>query len=74
MRTRLDTILLRLGFTLAALVLGAFLALVGAVVVACVTILGAPWGWVAGLALAAAVGQAARRRTGALMARLVDAS
>jgi hypothetical protein len=74
MRTRIDTIVLRLGFTLAALVLGAFVALVGAVVVACVTVLGAPWGWVAGLVLGAAVGQAARRRTGALMGRLVDAA
>jgi hypothetical protein len=74
MRTRLHTIVLRLGFTLAALVLGAFVALVAAVVVACVAILGGPWGWVAGLVLGAAVGQVARRRTGALMGRLVDAA
>ena len=34
MRTRTDTIVFRLGFTLAVLVLGAFLALIGAIVLA----------------------------------------
>ena len=36
MRTRTDTLVFRLGFTLAVLVLAAFLALVGAIVCACV--------------------------------------
>ena len=42
MRTRTDTILFRLGFTLAVLVLSAFVALIGATVLACVAFLGAP--------------------------------
>src|SRR3954449_9657670 len=42
MRTRTETIVFRLGFTLAVLVLGAFLALIGAAVLACVVLLGGP--------------------------------
>ena len=42
MRTRTDTIVFRLGFTLAVLVLGAFLALIGATVLAGVVIVGRP--------------------------------
>ena len=51
MRTRTDTIVFRLGFTLAVLVLGAFLALIGAVVLAGVAIVGGPAGWAAGVVL-----------------------
>jgi hypothetical protein len=71
MRTRIDTIVFRLGFTLAVLVLGAFLALIGAVVLACVAVVGGPAGWAAGVVLAVVVAQATRRRCGALIGRLV---
>jgi hypothetical protein len=70
-RTRTDTIVFRLGFTLAVLVLGAFLTLIGAVVMACVVIVGGPIGWVAGVVLGAVVAQATRRPCGALIGRLV---
>ena len=72
MRTRTDTIIFRLGFTLAVLVLGAFLALIGAVVFACVAVVGGPAGWAVGLVLGLAVAQAVRRPCGALLGRLVD--
>jgi hypothetical protein len=72
MRTRTDTLVFRLGFTLAVLVLGAFLALIGAVVLAGGMIVGGPAGWVAGVTLAIVVAQATRRRCGALIARLVQ--
>jgi hypothetical protein len=72
MRTRTDTIIFRLGFALAVLVLGAFLALLGAVVVACVAVVGGPAGWAAGVVLGIVVGQATRRPCGALIGRLVD--
>jgi hypothetical protein len=71
MRTRTDTLIFRLGFTLAVLVLIAFLALVGAVVLACATVLGGPVGWIAGAVLGLAVAQALRGRCGALVRRLV---
>ena len=71
MRTRTDTIVFRLGFTLAVLVLGAFLALIGAVVLACVAVVGGPAGWAVGVVLAVVVAQATRRRCGALIGRLV---
>ena len=71
MRTRTDTIVFRLGFTLAVLVLGAFLVLIGAVVLACVAVVGGPAGWAAGVVLAVVVAQATRRRCGALIGRLV---
>ena len=67
MRTRTDTIVFRLGFTLAVLVLGAFLALIGTIVLAGVIIVGGPAGVVLGLVVA----QATRRRCGALIGRLV---
>ena len=71
MRTRTDTIVFRLGFTLAVLVLGAFLALIGAAVLACVVLLGGPAGWAGGAVLGIVVAQALRRRCGALIGRLV---
>jgi hypothetical protein len=71
LRTRTDTIVLRLGFTLAVLVLGAFLTLVGAAVVAGVVVVGGPAGWAAGVVLGLVVAQATRRRCGALIGRLV---
>jgi 1,4-dihydroxy-2-naphthoate octaprenyltransferase len=71
MRTRTDTLIFRLGFALAVLVLTAFLALVGAVVFACTTLVGGPVGWVVGVALGLAVVQALRGRCGALVGRLV---
>jgi hypothetical protein len=71
MRTRTDHLIFRLGFMLAVLVLGAFLALVGAVVFASVAVVGGPAGWIAGLVLGLAVGQATRRPCGALIGRLV---
>ena len=74
MRSRTDTILFRLGFTLAVLVLAAFVTLVGAVVVAGVALLGGIVGWAAGLAGGVLVAQATRRPVGALMGRLVDAA
>jgi hypothetical protein len=55
MRTRTDTLIFRLGFALAVLVLTAFVALVGAVVFACTTLVGGPVGWVVGVALGLAV-------------------
>jgi hypothetical protein len=72
MRTRTDTIVFRLGFTLAVLVLGAFLAVIGAVVLAGGMLVGGPAGWSAGVALAIVLAQATRRRCGALIARLVQ--
>jgi hypothetical protein len=72
MRTRTHALIFRLGFTLAVLVLGVFLALIGAVVFACVAVIGGPAGWVAGLALGIAVAQATRRPCAALIGRLVD--
>ena len=71
MRTRTDTIVFRLGFTLAVLVLGAFLALIGAGVLAGVMIVGGPAGWAAGVVLGFVVAQTLRRRCGALIGRLV---
>ena len=71
MRTRTDTLILRAGFTLAVLVLSAFLALVGGIVLACEALVGGPVGWVAGVVLGVVVAQALRRRTGALVGRLV---
>jgi hypothetical protein len=71
MRTRTDTIVFRLGFTLAVLVLGAFLALIGAAVLACVVLLGGPAGWAAGVVLGVVVAQATRLPCGALIGRLV---
>jgi hypothetical protein len=71
MRTRTDTIVFRLGFTLAVLVLGAFLALIGAIVLAGVVIVGGPAGWAAGLVLGLVVAQVTRRPCGTLIGRLV---
>ena len=71
MRTRTDTLLFRLGFTLAVLVLTAFVALVGATVLACVTFLGGTIGWIAGIVLGLGVAQILRGRCGALVGRLV---
>jgi hypothetical protein len=71
MRTRTDTIVFRLGFTLAVLVLGVFLALIGAVVLACVMVVGGPVGWAAGVVLGFVVAQTLRRPCGALIGRLV---
>jgi hypothetical protein len=71
MRTRTETIVFRLGFTLAVLVLGAFLGLIGAAVLACVVLLGGPVGWAAGVVLGVVVAQVTRRPCGALIGRLV---
>ena len=72
MRTRTDTIVLRLGFTLAVLVLGVFLALIGAAVLGGVVLVGGPAGWALGIVLGIVVAQATRRPCGALIGRLVD--
>ena len=72
MRTRTDTIVFRLGFTLAVLVLGAFLGLIGATVLAAVVLVGGPVGWAVGVALGLVVAQVTRRPCGALIGRLVD--
>jgi hypothetical protein len=74
MRTKTDNLIFRLGFTLSVVVLAAFVALVGAVVVACITLVGGPAGVAAGLVLGVAVAQALRGPCGALIARLVDDS
>jgi hypothetical protein len=71
MRTRTDTVIFRLGFTLAVVVLSAFLALVGAIVFACATVVGGTVGWIAGAVLGLAVAQVLRGRLGALIGRLV---
>ena len=71
MRTRTDTIIFRLGFTLAVLVLGAFLALIGGIVLAGVVIVGGPAGWATGVVVGIFVAQATRRPCGALIGRLV---
>jgi hypothetical protein len=71
MRTLTDTIVFRLGFTLAVLVLGAFLALIGAIVLAGGMIVGGPAGWAAGVVLAMVAAQVTRRPCGALIGRLV---
>jgi hypothetical protein len=71
MRTRTDTIVFRLGFSLAVLVLGAFLALIGGAVLTGVVLLGAPAGWATGVVLGIVVAQATRRPCGALIGRLV---
>ena len=71
MRTRTDTIVFRLGFTLAVLVLAAFLAFIGAVLVGSVVLVGGPAGWAVGVVLGLVVAQATRRPCGALIARLV---
>ncbi|MGZ6675331.1 MAG: hypothetical protein ACXVFM_23585 [Solirubrobacteraceae bacterium] len=71
MRTRTNTIVFRLGFSLAVLVLGGFLALIAAVVLACGVIVGGPVGWAAGVVLGIVVAQATRRPCGALIGRLV---
>ena len=71
MRTRTNTLINRLGFTLAVLVLTAFVALVGAIVLASATVLGGPMGWIAGAVLGLVVAQALRGRCGALIGRLV---
>lgn len=72
MRTKTDTLIFRLGFSLAVLVLAAFVAVVGAIVYAGATVVGGPVGWGAGVVLGVAVAQALRGRCGALMGRLVD--
>ena len=72
MRTRTDTIVFRLGFTLAVLVLGAFLGLIGATVLAAVVLVGGPVGWAVGVVLGLVVAQVTRRPCGALIGRLVD--
>jgi hypothetical protein len=74
MRTKTDTLIFRLGFSLSVLVLAAFVALVGAIVYAGATVVGGPIGWAAGLVLAFAAGQVLRGPCGALMGRLVDHS
>ena len=71
MRTRTDTIVFRLGFTLAVLVLGAFLALIGAIVLAGGVVVGGPAGWAACVVLGLVVAQTLRRPCGALIGRLV---
>jgi hypothetical protein len=71
MRTRTNTVIFRLGFTLAVLVLSAFLALVGAIVLGCAAVVGGTVGWIAGAVVALAVAQALRGRLGALIGRLV---
>jgi hypothetical protein len=71
MRTKTDTLILRAGFSLAVLVLAAFVALLAAVVVACVTVIGGPAGWATGLVLGLVLAQVLRGRTGALLGRLV---
>jgi hypothetical protein len=71
MRTRTDTIVFRLGFSLAVLVLGAFLALIGGAVLAGVVLLGGPAGWATGIVLGLVVAQTTRRPCGALIGRLV---
>jgi hypothetical protein len=71
MRTRTDTIVFRLGFTLAVLVLGVFLTLIGAIVLAGGMVVGGPAGWAAGVVLAIVVAQALRRPCGTLIGRLV---
>ena len=72
MRTRTDTIVFRLGFSLAVLVLGAFLGLIGATVLAAVVLVGGPAGWAVGVVLGLVVAQVTRRPCGALIGRLVD--
>jgi len=74
MRTKTDTLIFRMGFSLALLVLAAFVALVGAIVYAGATVVGGPIGWAVGVVLAFAAAQALRRPCGALMGRLVDHS
>jgi hypothetical protein len=74
MRSRADTLLFRLGFSLAVVVLAGFLALVAAIVAAPVVLIGGIAGWAAGVPLGAIVAQLARRRVGLLMGRLVDAA
>jgi hypothetical protein len=74
MRTKTDTLIFRMGFSLSVLVLAAFVALVGAIVYAGATVVGGPIGWAAGLMLAFAAAQALRGPCGALMGRLVDHS
>ena len=71
MRTRTDTIVFRLGFSLAVLVLAGFLALIGAGVLAGLALVGGPAGWAAGIVLGTVVAQVTRRPCGALIARLV---
>jgi uncharacterized YccA/Bax inhibitor family protein len=72
MRTRTDTIVFRLGFSLAVLVLAAFLGLIGATVLAAVVLDGGPAGWALGVVLGLVVAQVTRRPCGALIGRLVD--
>jgi hypothetical protein len=72
MRTRTDTIVFRLGFSLAVLVLAAFLGLIGATVLAAVVLVGGPAGWALGVVLGLVVAQVTRRPCGALIGRLVD--
>jgi type IV secretory pathway TrbL component len=74
MRTRTEHLLVRLGYSLALLVLAAFVLLVAGIVVAGVAILGGIAGWVTGIVLGALVAQATRRPVGLLMGRLVDAA
>jgi hypothetical protein len=71
--TRRD-IMYRLGFSLAIIVLAAFVALVAAAVVAGVVLLGGVPGWASGVAFGAAVAQLTRRPVGTLVGRLVDAA
>ena len=72
MRTKTDTLIFRMGFSLSVIVLAAFMALVGAIVYAGATVVGGPIGWAIGLVLGFTVAQALRGRCGALMGRLVD--
>jgi hypothetical protein len=71
MRTRTDTLILRAGFSLAVLVLAAFVALVGTIVFVCASVIGGTVGWVSGAVLGLVVAQALRGRAGALVGRLV---
>jgi hypothetical protein len=74
MRTRTEHLLFRLGYSLAVLVLAAFVTLLAGIVVTSVVLLGGIAGWSAGIALGALVAQATRRPVGLLMGRLVDAA
>jgi hypothetical protein len=74
MRTRTEHLLFRLGYSLAVLVLAAFVTLLAGIVLASVVLLGGIAGWSAGIVLGALVAQATRRPVGLLMGRLVDAA
>ena len=74
MRTRTEHLLFRLGFSLAVLVLLAFVTLLAGIVATSVVLLGGIAGWSAGVVVGALVAQATRRPVGLLMGRLVDAA